>query len=73
MREHVGADLSQGDLKVHEVAIVLAAACRFAEALHRFMKRVQSFIEMAESGMELKSLRMTRQGQKPVRASSTVA
>jgi hypothetical protein len=36
------------------------------------MKRLQSFIEMAEGGMELKGLRMTPHDQKPVRASSTV-
>jgi hypothetical protein len=35
------------------------------------MKRLQSFIEVAERGMELKGFRWSH-GQKPVRASSTV-
>ena len=73
VREHVGADLRQRDLEVHDVAIVLAPAGRLTQPLNGFMKRLQSFIEMAEGGMELKGLLMSRHGQKPVRASSTVA
>src|SRR5258708_645276 len=71
--EDVGTDLREGDLEVHEVAVVLAAPRRLAQLFDRFMKRIQSFIEMAERGVELKRFRVTRHGQKPVRASSTVA
>jgi hypothetical protein len=41
--------------------------------LNRLMKRLQSGIEMTEGCMELKGLRGDAHGQKPVRASSTVA
>jgi hypothetical protein len=41
--------------------------------LNRLMKRLQSGIEMTEGCMELKGLRRGAHGQKPVRASSTVA
>ncbi len=71
--EDIRSDLGQRDLEVHEVAIVLAAPDRLTQPLNGFMKRLQSLIEVAEGGMELKGLRMTAQRQKPVRASSTVA
>jgi hypothetical protein len=41
--------------------------------LNRLMNCLQSGIEMAEGGMELKGLLGGAHGQKPVRASSTVA
>jgi hypothetical protein len=44
MREHVGADLRQSDLEVHEVGVVRASTGRLAQALDGFMKRFQSFI-----------------------------
>ena len=73
MREDVGPDLSKCDLELHDVAVVLVAASRLAQPLNRLMKRLQSGIEMAEGGMELKGLLGGAHGQKPVRASSTVA
>jgi hypothetical protein len=73
MREDVGTDLCQSDLESHEVAVVLATASRLSQPLNRLMKRLQSGIEMTEGCMELKGLRRGAHGQKPVRASSTVA
>ena len=53
--EHVGADLRQRDLEVQDAAVVEASAGRLTEVPNGFMKRLQSFIEMAEGGVELKS------------------
>ena len=73
MREDVGPDLGKRDLEAHEVAVVLATASRLTQPLNRLMKCLQSGIEMAEGGTELKGLLGGAHGQKPVRASSTVA
>ena len=61
VREDVRADLRQGDLKVHEVAVVFVTTNRVTQLLDGFMKRLQSLFEVAERGMELKGLRRTAQ------------
>ncbi len=54
MRKHVGTDFRQRDLKVHEIAVILAATACLTQASNGFMKRFQSFIYVAERCMELK-------------------
>jgi len=61
MSEDVGADLRERDLKVHEVAVVFVPTTRLTQLLDGFMKNLQSLIEVAERGMELKGLRRTTQ------------
>lgn len=58
VREHIRSDLSQRDFEMHEIALVLVAPRRLAQPSNGFMKRLQSFIEVAEGGMELKRLRV---------------
>ena len=61
MSEDVGADLGERDLEVHDIAVVFVATTRLTQLLDGFMKRLQSFIEVAERGMELKGLHRTAQ------------
>jgi hypothetical protein len=70
--EDVGADLRQCDLEVHDVGVIRLSAGGLAQELDGFMKLLQTFIKLAERGVELKGLRTAPHDQNPVRASSTV-
>ena len=56
VREHVGANLRQSDLEVHDVGVVRLSAGGLAQELDGFMKLLQTFIKLAERGVELKRL-----------------
>lgn len=56
VREDVGADLTDGRLEEHELAVVDLAANCFAQAFDRLVENVQSFFKPAEVGTELKWL-----------------
>ena len=61
MSEDVGADFGERDLEVQEIAVVFVATTRLTQLPDGFMKRLQSFIEVAERGMELEGLPRTAQ------------
>ena len=72
MGEDIGADLRQRDLEVHDIGVIRASPGGITQKLDGLMKLLQSFIKLAERGMELKGLRTAPHDQNPVRASSTV-
>ena len=49
-------DLSERDLEQHEVVVVGRPSGLFTEHLDRVVKRVQSIVQSAEGGLELKRL-----------------
>jgi hypothetical protein len=56
MGEDVGANLAEGGLEEHDLAVVDLAADRHAQELDGLVEDVQSFVKPAEVGMELKWL-----------------
>jgi hypothetical protein len=56
VREDVGANLTDGSLEEHELAVVDLTADRFAQEFDRLVENIQSFFKPAEVGTELKWL-----------------
>ena len=54
MREHVGADLREGGLEQHEVAVVWRSTGRLAQLLDRRVENFQTVVKVVEGGVELK-------------------
>ena len=54
VREHVRADLREGRLEEHEIAVVGWSTGRLPQPLNRRVDDVQSVVEMVKGCMELK-------------------